>query len=220
MKYSIIAFFLTIAFSLDAQINIKVGYTLDFNSSSVVNNIQNAYNRKNTWLSKEFRNANISNGIVLGVRYKFENIALDIGVERVTASRTSEGINPENRSNTTDLFYRFNRVFAGLEVFNDYIGLGANLTYEQFQIRSELNNSNFRQKLLTSGDWGNKVYLIIPLPGNNNMGLSIQPYAQIPWTGSSVFGLQQFLGNPSNLNSFRQRNTHFGISLIIYNGKQ
>lgn len=202
------------------QLNLKMGYTLNYTQSNVNNNLLDAYNSNNKWLSQEFKNLRFLNGIHAGLRYKKDFIAIDLHWERVFSEKESFGVNQSGNAVSNELNYSFNRYGLGLELYNNFFGLGANTYYEQFNLKSPISGLDSDEKIITEGNFGNKVYLIFTSIGNERISVSLQPFAMIPWTESNLFNLETHLGLPSNQNTYNQRDIHFGISLIFYNGPQ
>lgn len=216
MKMYIFLIFGFLAFLLPkkvlSQINIKVGYTLDYSDYTQTNIILNEFNRTSADDLQKFKPFHFNHGLQLGIRLKKENLAFDFGVERISATRTGASNNA-----SYEIKNRINRILAGLELHGKLTGLGVNFYYEQFRYI----DADASSKIISSdGDFGNKVYLIYKLPGSKNLSLNIQPYVMLPWTASNVFGIHEYLKNEASLTSYNQRNIHYGISFLFYNGKK
>ena len=205
--------------SIEGQLNIKIGYSLDYSKYSINNAILNSYNESFPSLTQSFRDVHFSNGLQLGLRVKSQYLAIDANWERVSNEKTAKGINGSGAF-SSNLDYTLNRYAIGLEAYPAYFGIGTNVYYQQISISSIDNDSDFKEKILKDGDFGSKVYLIFSVPGTNLMSFSLQPYVMIPWTATNYFDLNNHLNQPSALTTFNQRNIHLGLSLIFYNGPQ
>ncbi len=212
-------YFLSTTYSF-SQLNLKVGYTLDYSQYSINNRIFQDYNESNPWLTSSFNRVHFSHGVQFGVRLKKDFIALDLNWERVRNDKKAIGISDGGIQLSKELNYTLNRFSAGVEAYNKFFGLGANINYSQFSIKSPSASNIGDKDIVKSTDFGNKVYLILSTPGLNTVSFSIQPFIQIPWTGPNLFDLNNFLGNAPRLKSYNQNNLHFGLSLIFYNGPQ
>jgi hypothetical protein len=206
--------------SLSSQLNIKMGYTLDYGSHETNNLILDAYNSNNQWLSQEFKPVRLLNGLQAGLRYKKDFMAFDVSFERVFGGKESFGINNNGVSVSNELKYTLSRYALGLEVYNNMLGIGANVYHEIYTIKSPISGIDSDEKITSDGNFGNKIYLIFSSQGNGRISVSLQPFVMIPWSDSNLFNLNTYLGNDNNLQSYNQRNLQFGISLIFYNGPQ
>ena len=216
---AIFTLFVLLVSSVQGQLNIKIGYSLDYSKYTINNAILKSYNESYSSLTENFRDVHFSNGLQLGLRFKSQFLALDANWERVSNEKSAKGING-SKAFTTNLDYALNRYSIGIEACPSQIGIGTNVYYQQITINSIDNDSDLKEKILRDGDFGSKVYLIFSAPGTNLMSFSLQPYLMIPWTATNYFDLNDYLNQPSSLTTFNQRNIHFGLSIIFYNGKQ
>ena len=212
--------FVSGAYQANGQLNIKMGYTMNYGQNEVNNKLFDNYNKNNLWLSEEFKPLRFLNGIQAGIRYKQEFVGIDVYYERIFGDRGSSGINLEGVAKTNELKYAFSRFGIGLELYNKYFGVGANTYYETLSIKSQITELESDQKIVSDGNFGNKLYLIFNSIGNDRVSVSLQPYAMLPWTSSNLFNLETHLRIPSNLITYNQSNFQYGISLILYNGPQ
>lgn len=204
--------------SMQAQFNLKIAYTLDYINHQPLNQIFSDYNAVNPWLDKQLSNLNFSNGVQFGFRYKSNFVALDGHWERMKNSKEISGNSPDGITINKELDILFNRFSLGLEGFNKYFGVGANVNYLLTSVNEDSNDNTVN--ILKDNTFGNKVYLIFSSTGRNNMSMSIQPYVQIPWNAINYTALNSYLlGNMSNPIGIG-RNYHAGISLVFYNGPQ
>lgn len=220
VQYSVLIALLFLTYhSSNAQLNLKIGYTLDYVNLDVNDQIFADYNASQSDLTTSFSNIRFSNGIHFGLRLRNEFLGFDLNWERVQNDKAAVGTNADGNFNL-ELDYKFNRFSSGIECYYEAVGLGLNINYQQLTVNSSLNRAE-NIRILRNGNWANKFYLIFSAPGTSTISLSLQPYVQIPWSSTSYFPVNEHLGLPSSpLNSFLDRNVHYGFSLIFYNGPQ
>ncbi len=212
----------TLVFSLNSaysQLNLKVAYNLDYSSYTVHNGIFADYNMDRDWLAQEFNNLRFTNGLQLGLRFRGKYLGTDLSWERSSADRSAQGIMPNGENHRNELEYVVNRFALGLETYRANIGLGINVYYERLGISSPLAELESNQEVINGGRFGNRIYLILSTTGSDRLSLSLQPYVAIPWQHLELSPLASHLGI-TNTGSYLQKNTHFGLSVVFYNGAQ
>jgi hypothetical protein len=205
--------------SLRAQFNLKIAYNLDYSAFQSHNGLLEQYNEANPWLATEFGQLRFLNGVQLGARVRNEILGLDFSWERSSAKRSAAGINFSDISINQELDYRLNRFSLALETYAKNVGLGANITWENFIISNTVSGLEAKNEILAENRFGNRIYLILQTKGTERLALSLQPYIYIPWSHYNISPLASFLN--SNTDEFNiQQNFHFGLSLVFYNGPQ
>lgn len=201
------------------QLNIKVGYNLNYSSLESHNHIFSEFNTARPWLTSEFKDIHFSSGLQVGLRYRIDNIALDLTWDRATNERIADGITPAGSDFSKELMYINNRIGLGLESYNKYFGIGANVNYDILQINSTQPNSESSKSIMQNERFASKVYLIFTSIGSDIIAISLQPYVAIPWSHFNLSTLARHLEVLSNEGNI-QNNLHFGFSLVFYNGPQ
>ena len=215
-------FFLAFLFAhtLEAQLNVKIGYDLSVLDPTANNAIIARNNEKETYQS-EFSSLSLFNGLQTGIRYKFDVVALEFtyGMKikglRAEGTNLGSGQNIENR-----LGYAFQRFSGGLESLFGTFGLGATIDYNIQGIKSTFEGEGSSGKL-KNNSWGNTVFLSLNFEGSGNTSLSIKPFAQFFWSDWDLSTFDAQINGEAQLGiTQNERFTNFGISLIFYNGPQ
>ncbi|WP_235290782.1 hypothetical protein [Portibacter lacus] len=201
------------------QLNLKIGYNLDYSAYSGNNEILSSYNTANPTLADPFKDLHFFNGLQLGLRLRGEYVGMDFTWERSSAKKFANGIDVNEVLVSKELDYTANKFALGLESYNKYFGIGANVYWEKLNIASPIENFESSVRVFNNDRLGNRVYLILVAPGSDRLSISLQPYISIPWSHYNLGSLAQNLG-VSTKNGAIQENLHFGFSIVFYNGPQ
>ena len=203
-----------------AQLNIKIGYSLNYSPSLVNNDILSSYDNERPWLNKTMGELHFLNGLQAGLRYRIEMLAFDLSWERVSKEKTANGINPVGQTHYTELKYNFNRYSAGIELGKGVFAFGTNVYMEDFKIKSPLSGIEGDENVIKDYNFGNKVYLNFATNTHKLHSISLQPFVLIPWSPVNLFNLENHLNTEAGLRTYNQWNFHYGISIVFYNGPQ
>ena len=75
---SVLFLLLYFSIGMKAQLNFKTGYVGSYFNPEVNNTILQIYNEDRPWLSRTFNDVHYFSGLVLGARYRFEFVAVDV----------------------------------------------------------------------------------------------------------------------------------------------
>jgi hypothetical protein len=219
IKSSLITGFLfTILTSISSQVNIKVGYNGAFLNTPNLNNIIAQYNQSLEETFDALDEFKSLHGLELGVRYKIGKAGFEASWH--SGLGTSDVFGVVNGSNYSKKYWMsLTEYSVNAESYFGYLGIGAGLGYRTLRLKTDIAGARRkRQELDISSGFNGKLYLIFQLAGDK-VSLAVKPYIQIPLSDLSfpVFA-KQIGADP--LTESKDRFRVFGISLVLYNGKQ
>ena len=119
-----------------------------------------------------------------------------------------------------ELFYRYHTYGLNVETAGTYLSIGASIDYSVMKVKDRITGQKKKIEFMSEDGIGSHFYLNLNLPTFGNMGIALQPYYFVDWTGVNLTKLSERLVNgaisTNNLGKFN----HFGISLIFNNGPQ
>ncbi|WP_235297288.1 hypothetical protein [Portibacter marinus] len=204
---------------VSGQLNVRIGYNLDYASYNVHNQIIEQFNSERPWLNEKFKPLRFSNALQFGARIRRSFVGWDLNFERSKIERSASGNMPGSGNFSKSIDYVTYRLGTGIEFYGNVFGLGANIYFERFNISTSVDNAEITENTFRNDRLGSKIYFIATSTGTERLSISLQPYVAIPFTAYDLNPLATSL-NLTNYGSARQRNLHFGVSLVFYNGPQ
>ncbi|MFZ1702952.1 MAG: hypothetical protein WAT79_01325 [Saprospiraceae bacterium] len=205
-------------FPLLAQFNIKVGYNAAFVKVPTINNMIDQYNEglEETFDALDpFRSLH---GLEIGVRYKMGKAAFEASWTSV--SNSSDVFAVENGANFSKKYWlSLTEYSVNAESHFSYFGFGAGIGYRTSRMKTDiLGARRKKQELDRSSGFNGKLYLIFQIPGEK-VALAVKPYIQIPLSDLDFPAFANKL-NLDPIPQTKERFQVFGISIVLYNGKQ
>ncbi len=210
-------FFGLLSVSLNAQINIKAGYSFSLVHDEAIDQLIDEVNQAGAY-DRDFKNFRWMHGFDVGLRFKSGPHALEIsylGGYRHLLANTN---NPAGGSDLIDkLIFDTESFGLGYQLSDGYFGIGAELQYQWYYTKARLTlpDRSFKD---VQEMWATKLYLMLILEGSGSVTAVIEPYCILPTTGYNAQPLQEYMEttiHPSN-----NRWTRFGLSFLFYNGFQ
>lgn len=209
---------------MNAQINLKVGYSLAYSNPEIHNRIIQSYNEQRPWLSQTMRETNLLNGFLFGVRYKMDRIAAELSWENQFDRFTASGQDPINdRGHTESIFLKQAFYSIGLESFiTQNFSIKASFDLNQIRYRAERINVDGRFLLMKDWGYGSTFSIGYNFIGDRIMHVSIRPFVHLSWTDFDVSNFDQAVnpdtaGTPDTID-YQEGFASFGIKLVFYNG--
>lgn len=222
----LILFLMSAVISL-GQWNIKVGYTNGFTQATDYNDVVNNFNKnvENIYLLDDALDPLTSlHGLELGIRYKINTVGFELSWANL--NKRSDVFASQNNINRLQsrLFTSLTEYTLGAEKYYGILGYGASLGYRHLSIKTDVPGSRRKRSEITGEPgWAGKFYLIIQIPGDK-VALAFKPYVQFPLTnyemGRFEEGLNNKFGFSTRDNVASERFFMYGISVVLYNGKQ
>ncbi len=151
-------------------------------------------------------------GLSLGARYKYEAVALNVGVLANFQKIESNAPDIEEKINIKNT-----AVYLGPEFFipSTPISFGANIAYDSFKLtyKSTLNDGLL---FMDEKGWNTQIYLSLNLSGGGLTSLVIRPYYTVSFSEYDFTSLLAQIDEVKSNNSFPVNS--FGLSLIFANG--
>jgi hypothetical protein len=212
------------------QLNIKVGYTGGFTKAPELNTIVSDFNE--TFVSKyngklgdaldEIRSLH---GLEIGLRYRMGGVGMELSWHNMSDKSDvfgtlNSGINFQDKWFTSLTEYSF-----GLENYIGKLGYGASIGYRTVRIKTDIAGApRKKQSVTTESGFASKFYLLFQYPGEK-VGIAFKPYVQVPLKNIDISSFDQELNvqlNESYISSkpLEERFFIYGISIVLYNGKQ
>jgi hypothetical protein len=210
-------FFGILSLAVDAQVNLKTGYSFSLNSDEAIDNIIAEYNQT-TINTTKFKNLRWMHGFDAGLRYKAGASAFELSYIGAYRHLRAEYPNPLGGDPLVDkLKFDVHSIGLSYQLSEGYFGIGAELQYQWYVTKATLTQPNRKFKDVQEM-WGTKLYLMLILEGSGDVSLVIEPYYIIPSGTYDSKPLQQFLETPTTQD--QNKWTRFGISFLFYNGRQ
>ena len=214
----LLAVFFGLSSPVNAQLNLKTGYSISFLQDASVDHIIQAYSQGKTY-SKNFKDLTWLHGFEAGLRWKTGVHALELtylgGYQRLRATAT----NPSGGEDLTDKL-KFNVHSAGIayQISRDFIGAGFEMQRQWYITGAEVKQPDLNFKH-TQAMWAKQVYLMFNFEGSGSVSMTIKPYYIFPSEAYDCLPLRDFLetnGSDLELNKWNR----FGVTLLFYNGQQ
>ena len=199
------------------QVNIKIGYNVSFPDLSVTESILSQYQPDNFEVVEPFGSLGFMHGIQLGIRYKWSNVAAEVGWENLSRERTALAYQSSSDS-FSDRTYNFslNGFSAGLDNYFGNFGIGSTLLNQRLNIDRSIGNNDLN--LVKERAWNLRLHFIVQIQQSSLVSLMIKPYYQFALGDYNMQALADDVG--SNISNNAETPNIFGISLVFYNGKQ
>jgi hypothetical protein len=226
--------FLTIAIiylhpsSLSAQLNIKVGYSGAWPQDARVNEIIDKFNAGiGSLLEKPMNNFSSMHGLSVGLRYRSKKVGVEASWQSLSDRSSYTGkVNGVNGPVTVNdkWFLSETEYSLGVENYFGRFGYGASIGYGTMRIKTDISGSRKKREVVNTSAPLGKFYLIFQYP-SNNVAAAIKPYIQFPLGDYDITNFDKDLfttydANYTSSQSYINRNTTLGISIILYNGPQ
>lgn len=228
-KY-LLLLFLFISVPLSGQVNIKVGYTGGFTKAPAFNKVVNDFNDKfvskyNGKLGDELDEIRSLHGLEIGLRYRMNKVGIELSWHSMSDKSDVFGT-LNNSVNFQDKWYTSLTEFSfGLENYIGNLGYGASIGYRTARIKTDIPNvSRKKQSVTDESGFASKFYLLFQYPGDK-VGIAFKPYVQVPLKNLDISSFDQELNiqldeNYTSTKPLEERFFIYGISIVLYNGKQ
>ncbi|MDX1683945.1 MAG: hypothetical protein R3275_01850 [Saprospiraceae bacterium] len=201
------------------QINLLVGYGLGYQPSSDLNQMIEDHNNDTEWYKDEFNELRLTHGLYLGIRYNWGPLKSVVSYRNSGVRMSAEGIPPQQSDAfRRKLFFRNNVLSIGVESNYETVDWGISLDQNFYRISAETSDLSDSYSIQKPSFFSGHLYLNINLKGYNNLGFTIQPYVQYPFTMPDLEALSEELDLTER--RYDLDITTFGITLLLVNGPQ
>ncbi len=213
---------LLVPISIQAQINLKTGYSISYANPNIVNDILDGFNQTNDdWLDKSFKSMHIMHGMDVGMRYKtYDVVGIELGWSNKFSKSIAEGIDPvNNESYYRKLNYNQNQFMFGLEsLVNNRWGFGASIDYNLVNVKLKRATGSSKSKIVKDNNWSSHFFITYHTKPGNGVSLGIRPFVIIPWTKIDYRDLSNELNETNSTEKLEGDFPFFGIAFLFFNG--
>lgn len=200
------------------QVNIKIGYNLTFPNLSVNDELLQAFQPMDSEVVESFGSIGFMHGIQLGIRYRWSNVAAELGWENLSRDRTALSYRASSDSFTDRQYnYSFTGFSFGLDNYFNKFGLGSTLLSQKLGVSRAIGNNDLT--LVDERNWALRLQFIIRVQESSMVSLLLKPYYQFSLNSYDLTPLADDL-NVGGLPDLSESPTFFGITLVFYNGRQ
>lgn len=202
---------------VDAQINLKTGYTISFMSDEGMNQVIHLFDLPDH--TTPFKDLSWIHGFEAGFRYKTDVHGFELGYLGGYQKLEARGTRmPDLLEFTDKIKVGVHVAVVGYQVSGKIFGLGAELHHQWYRTRADIAGRSpafeHTQTMLAYS-----IYSLITVAGENGIDLAIKPYIVIPDKPYDHDPLQRYNGSEI-LISKREKWIRYGISILFYNGEK
>ena len=206
----------SVACTLSAQMNVKIGYNPVIGSFSGINQIQQAYSPSSGIVQSGFSDLAFMHGIQLGLRQRFGNLGIELGWESLTSSKSALTFIESNESFTTRSYNHDIKTWSfSLDQYLNPVGFGSSITRTNFSIAREVGQNEI--SIVNESNYGVRVHLNWVIQESSLVSLVVRPYYQFYLNDVD---LSNFASDLNSGVSTTESLSFFGLSFIFYNGRQ
>ena len=218
LKWIVVTMFYLSALSLQSQVNIKIGYHVAIPSFTENDRILSMFEPSGSRVEQPFGSLKFMHGIQLGLRYKWENVGVELGWENASRDRTALIYNPSTDTFTDRQYnYGFGGYYFGMDSYFNQFGLGSMILLQNLNVDRVVGNNELN--LISDTELALRLQFIWQVQESSLVSLMIKPYYQFSLGSYSLAPLANDLG-VGGANSFQESPNIFGVSLVFYNGRQ
>ncbi len=221
-RYSLlIAFFLCTTFALNAQINLGVGYSLGYTNPVEDQMIFEKFNEDRPWLEDGLEPMNALQGFHMGLRYKFDFVALELTWRNRFRIKRANGIDPSTNADfQRRMVHRYYSYSIGIENFINNFSYGASIDLEDFAIRTEVTGIDKDFTIVRHYGLGSHFFVSYNLNAGEALSFAIRPYVHIPWQTYNIAKVAEEVNGDVSNSELNANYMNIGIMFIFYNGRK
>lgn len=232
LKYKLIIIFCIInSYWLLGQMNIKVGYIGGFTEAPVLNKVLDDFNtnfllnQTDGKLDDKLDRFRSLHGIEIGLRYRINKVGFEFSWHSMSNKSDVIATLSDKSTLQDKWFLSLTEYSLGVENYFGHFGYGAALGYRSARMKTDITGAPRKKRSVTSeSGYSSKFYLIFQFPGEK-VGIAFKPYVQVPLKNIDISSFDQEL-NVQLDNSYlavkpqEEKFFMYGISIVLYNGKQ
>ncbi|MBK8954930.1 MAG: hypothetical protein IPM34_05155 [Saprospiraceae bacterium] len=204
-----------------SQINIQVGYGISMVNPKENERLINDYLIENQWIANKGSGLKILHGLDLGLKHSWSPMALGLIWKNRAGKLEFEGLSPVSGNLfKQQLYYSLNSFSMFLETNGRYLGLGASLDWNVFNIKQRYTGLDSKIGVSSQSGLGNRFYLNLNFPATHAAQITLQISYHLPMEQFDVNPLANSILDSNSTSYSREFWKHFGIGLLISNGPQ
>jgi hypothetical protein len=203
-----------------AQLTVNVGYSSAMYKNKALSNIISTFNiNERDTLSQQFRTPAYLHGVVMGLRYRWDDFAIEGSYTLRLNSNTAIFGTPDANPISQKLSTRYDVWSLGITGYlNSWLGIGTSVDLTHNRFKNKRSNEETSAELLNQQSQSSTVYLVFDFPSNGLLSLSIKPFLQLPWTKTDFSKLSEGLNKTND--QIESRWWTAGITFLFCNGKR
>ncbi|MBK8517389.1 MAG: hypothetical protein IPL55_14225 [Saprospiraceae bacterium] len=215
----------------NGQLNIKVGYTNGFMDAPILNKVVTNFNESFTskypgsFLDDNLNKFSSVHGLEIGLRYRVNSVGFELSWNSMSDKSDVYATLPNKVSFQDKWFLSLTEYSAGIENYFGHFGYGASLGYRTARMKTDIFGApRKKRKVVEESGFASKFYLIFQF-GGEKVGIAFKPYVQVPLRNLDISNFDQELNvqGDSAYKAIKPQEERFflyGISIVLYNGKQ
>lgn len=202
---------------LQAQVNLKIGYTVAFPQLVESDDLLAAYQIAGGEQVDDFGRLRFVHGIQLGIRYRVGNSAVELGWERMNRDRSALFYLAASDSFEPRVYnYSLSAYMLGVDQYFGKWGIGSGLKSQSLGIGREIGSNTL--EIVNERQWHLQIRVTWLVQRSKHVSLALQPYYQMSLSSYDVSNLARDV-KVSGL-STDMKPAYWGMSVIFYNGRQ
>ncbi len=215
--FLLLAFFGFFSTPVNAQFNLKTGYSFSILSPPGLDKVISDFNQSQSY-DHSFSNLRWFHGFELGVRYRTGIHNFELTYQDAYNRLNATGLNPGTGASYEDkLKFSVESAAFGYQLGDGVIALGTDLQYQWYFAKyvPGLDTVKFRnvQEML-----GFEFYTLLTLQGDQGVDMAAKFYMVLPTKYYNLEPLADALGTEDPLG--QDKWIRFGITLMFYNGEK
>jgi hypothetical protein len=205
-------------FSMQAQINLKVGYNAQYTPFTETNKLFEIYNSKTADISTKYKSFHFMHGLDLGFRYMISgSLGLEAGFTNLFSGDHQSTKNINNVISKDEWRISNRYISLGFENYFKWFGYGVHLGQSKWKYLKDFPGASSKQAVYNSNVYALRFNLILQAQSGKN-AFALKPYYYYPLASKNIDAVDVALNNSSTLTI--ENFQGFGLSIIFYNGPQ
>lgn len=211
-------FFLVSIGNINAQLNIKIGYSIGYVQADSTNKLIQDFNNGHQY-DKPLEEFKILHGVLVGLRYRINDVAIHLDWNNKFNLLKGSGTDASGISGFQKVFFKNASYGLGLEFFGtEKFSFGGTIDFDVLTYRLQNDGLPDKATILNDYGLGSHFYVSINIEGSDILTLNLQPYVQIPWTSYDIHALDNAINDKDSNQRLAEKYLNFGVRIIFSNG--
>ncbi len=212
-------------YAAQAQLNFMAGYKPAYQQPTILNQYIADFNSSLTGVVNKMPEQHWLHGLYFGVRYKFNQTAVEFNYgnvfnTRIVRVRNNFGELVRNKILTVQQ----TNYGIGVAQYFGIIGIGGSFDYMRMNTSFEDNSSGTSKFRLKRGGFSSHFYIAIEPKNGDFAAVSLRPYIQWMWSDINLYPIANRMSpaihSTPNTGSYNYRYPNIGLMVVLCNGPQ
>ena len=202
-----------------AQLNFKVGYGLGFVDAPVNDAIIALHNASQDGYSVPFEPLNMLHGFEMAFRQRYNNVSLETGWKIQRNMLKAEGEDAGGSVYENQITYNMQAISAGFYQHFGQLSFGGTIDYNWLRMKWVFAQPELDDQLkdkLFSSDFSFRY----TFRTQGVVALSFQPFVRVHWGHYDISALDNAINEHTSTEPLLENFYSYGITLVMYNGRQ